>query len=263
MMETDTAAVPPIVHLVRHAQGYHNLTTANYDMPDPSITPYGIKQCQQLSQTFQHHSSTKVVVASPIRRTLYTALNSFKPELSKAVRIIALPELQETSDLPCDTGSEVKILEDEFQDQPVDLSLVKEGWNSKKGKWAPTSEAIKARAREARLWLRSRTEGDIVVVTHGGFLHYLTQDWTNSKKFSGTGWSNCEYRSYSFAEDDDPDASLIETYESRSRRSRTEKPSTQTERSQFEQTTVQDWDKESHQATSSKGKDDRDWIGAY
>lgn len=60
-----------------------------------------------------------------------------------------------------------------------------EGWNSKRGRWASNAPAIEKRAREARVWLRelgrrAEKEGmedvNIVVVTHGGFLHYFTDD---------------------------------------------------------------------------------------
>ena len=101
------------------------------------------------------------------------------------MQVIALPELQETSDLPCDTGSDVDTLRKEMQAKPVNLSLVHDGWNDKKGKWAPDAEAIENRAREARQWLKARPEKEIVVVTHGGFLHYFTEDWTDSGKFWG------------------------------------------------------------------------------
>ena len=92
--------------------------------------------------------------------------------------VIALPEVCETADVPCDTGSDIAVLKEEMKDQPVDLSLVKEGWNVKTGKWAPTADAVEKRAREARQWLKARPEQEIVLVTHGGFLHYFTQDWS-------------------------------------------------------------------------------------
>lgn len=65
------------------------------------------------------------------------------------------------------------------------MGLVHEGWNSKSGRWASNAPAIEKRAREARVWLRelgvrAEKEGmqdvNIVVVTHGGFLHYFTDD---------------------------------------------------------------------------------------
>lgn len=97
------------------------------------------------------------------------------------MKIIALPEIQETSDLPCDTGSDIEVLRNVFAGENVDFGKVERGWEGKRGRWAATSEAIERRAREARVWLRERgrcgegEEGDVVVVTHGGFLHFLTE----------------------------------------------------------------------------------------
>lgn len=181
------------IYLVRHAQGYHNLNTANHALPDPDLTPLGEQQCRDLRANFPYHSKITHLVASPLRRTLYTCLLSFADEVEKkGIKVVAQPLLQETSDLPCDTGSDPAKLEKEFGEKgQVDLSLVEEGWNNKKGKWAPEAEAVEKRAREARLWLRDVTmkaEGDevhVAIVTHGGLLHYFTEDWTDCDKFVG------------------------------------------------------------------------------
>lgn len=105
---------------------------------------------------------------------------------------MALPEIQETSNLPCDTGSDPAKLNEEFGEAgKVDLSLVKDGWNDKQGRWAAEASAIEKRAKDARIWLRemaSKSEGEevhIAIVTHGGFLHYFTEDWSESEKFVG------------------------------------------------------------------------------
>lgn len=181
----------PRVHLVRHAQGFHNLSVANHSMHDPLLTPLGEDQCRTLSKAFPYTDKIDLVVASPLKRTIYTALYSFpEPIEKKHLKVIALPELQETSDLPCDTGSEPAEVEREFRGKPVDLSTLQtsEGatWNSKKGRWAPHAEAIQVRAREAREWLLKRPEKEIAVVTHGGFLHYFTEDWAGHDKFQGS-----------------------------------------------------------------------------
>ncbi|EEQ83626.2 phosphoglycerate mutase [Blastomyces dermatitidis ER-3] len=224
----------PIIHCVRHAQGFHNLSHANHIIPDPLLTPHGESQCRDLSAEFPHHSQIDLVVASPLRRTIYTALLAFEDQIkNKGLTIIALPEIQETSDVPCDVGSDLTVLQKEVDDNglPVDLKLVGEDWNSKKEKWAPSAEAIANRAREARRWLKARPEKEIVIVTHGGFLHYFTEDWEDSTLYQGTGWRNTEYRTYTFAASVDQDdlygrpvdgdnASIIETRESRTRRGR-------------------------------------------
>jgi broad specificity phosphatase PhoE len=147
----------PKIHLVRHAQGFHNLCQANSTIHDPLLTPRGKEQCAELQNNFPYHSGVDLIVSSPIRRTLYTSLLSFEHDIkTKGLTIIALPEIQETSDLPCDTGSSPDELAQEFAGKPIDFSLVKHGWNVKTGRWSPSKEAIAQRALEAREWLIRR-----------------------------------------------------------------------------------------------------------
>lgn len=49
------------------------------------------------------------------------------------MKLVALPDVQETSDVPCDTGSDPEVLEREFVEKrlPVDLGLLRDGWNNK------------------------------------------------------------------------------------------------------------------------------------
>jgi broad specificity phosphatase PhoE len=107
----------------------------NHALPDPVLTELGKKQCHELMEKFPYHSDVELVVASPLRRTIYTALLGFKPvfEERKEMKLIALPEAQETSDVPCDTGSDPAVLKKEFEEcsLSVDLSLLEEGWNIK------------------------------------------------------------------------------------------------------------------------------------
>ncbi|KAI9750581.1 MAG: hypothetical protein M1835_001368, partial [Candelina submexicana] len=222
------------IHLVRHAQGEHNLSPSLHHLADPILTRIGETQCRSLAERFPYHSPSLLVAASPLRRTIYTALLAFERDLDGEKKVVALPEAQETSDLPSDTGSPLGFLKGEMEGKKVDLTLVKEGWDSKKGKWAPTAEAITARAKETRLWLRNREENEIVLVSHGGFLHYLTEDWTGVSQFQGTGWENAEFRTYNFSSVDDSNASLVETEESRSRRH--EKPLSKEEQTQLKET---------------------------
>ncbi|CZT20401.1 uncharacterized protein RCC_06261 [Ramularia collo-cygni] len=184
-----------------------------------SVNSHKTEQCHILQQTFPYHN-VDLIVASPLKRTIYTALLGFEDVLKNNtnLKVICMPELQETSDLPCDTGSSLEVLAKEFEGKPVDLSLVTPGWNDKKGKWAPNPDAINERAQAARKWLMARPEKAIVLVTHGGFLHYFTEDWADVQKFAGTGWANTEVRSFNFAINESDPAHLIETEASRSKR---------------------------------------------
>lgn len=74
-----------------------------------------------------------LVVSSPLRRAIYTGLEGFSDVERQGRRLMALPDLQEISSLPCDVGSSVRDLRVEMEGQglPVDLSLVGESWREK------------------------------------------------------------------------------------------------------------------------------------
>lgn len=221
------------------------------------LTPLGEEQCEALRNTnFPDQSNISLVVASPLCRTLQTASLMFGEALKTNTKcsplILALPDTQETSDDLCDVGSDPEVLRRIVADNkwPVDLAHIHDGWNNKtlQSRYSPHSSAIAARARDARLLLRRKIRelvenasggdggGDcdaedapqvvVVLVTHGGFLHYFTDDWEDSFQFPGTGWHNCETRSYTFEDGftddrddvDGDDARLTETMESRRRR---------------------------------------------
>jgi broad specificity phosphatase PhoE len=233
----------PVIHCVRHGQGFHNLGAGFYSLHDPRLTQLGEEQCESLRTTaFPDQSNISLITASPLCRTLHTASLTFRPALTSngkcPPQILALPDAQETTDEPCDTGSDPTLLSSIAAENkwPVDLSLIKDGWNVKtmENRYSPHSSAINARVRDTRLLLRQKiremvengdVDAHVVLVTHGGYLHYFTDDWEDSYRYPGTGWHNCETRSYAFEEDfmtdADGEARLIETTESRQRRGKT------------------------------------------
>jgi broad specificity phosphatase PhoE len=225
--------------LVRHAQGYHNLGPEHHVIPDPVLTDLGHAQCAKLQETYftpDRQKTISLITASPMTRTIQTAWDTFRPALTMNGKckpeMLAIPDAQETSDFPCDTGSDLPVLEKRAAENgwPIDLSLLDDKWNIKtlKNRYSPASRLIKARARDCRRLLRQKARelvaaGDedvqIVLVTHGGYLHYLTHDWEDADKWLGTGWDNTEYRPFifekEFESDEDPEAYIVETMENR------------------------------------------------
>jgi broad specificity phosphatase PhoE len=107
----------------------------NWNITDPQITEKGKTQCKTLREDFPYHSTVELVVASPLRRTIRTALEGFAPvfEKKKDLKLILNADLQETSDFPCDIGSNVASLRKEFEHSSVslDFDLVPDNWNRK------------------------------------------------------------------------------------------------------------------------------------
>lgn len=207
---------PRAVHFIRHAEGYHN-SEHNENIPDPDLTPKGKEQCKKLSQTFPYFDRIDLVCASPIRRAIQTALISMDPWLQSGKRnILALPLAQEATDLPANTPSDVQRLQKEFGDvcNFHRCSDVYTDFNTKKGKWASDGDSLKARALELRRFLRDCDEQEIVVVSHGDFLHYVSGDLDENDCQTHGDWQNTETRSYRFYPVGHEDALLQETEES-------------------------------------------------
>lgn len=122
----------PIVHFVRHAQGVHNLSHSNHHLLDPELTPLGEKQARALGATFPALENIQLILSSPLRRTIQTALLAFPSQVGNgALQVIAWPEVQEASDLNCDTGSDLLDIKAKFEKLPVDFTLVEPGWHIK------------------------------------------------------------------------------------------------------------------------------------
>lgn len=194
--------MPVTIHLVRHAQGLHNLCRENESIHDPRLTELGEQQCETLRAQFPHHKQVTRLFASPLRRTLQTCLLAFgyrdTEDTLQQPPVVAIPEFQEVADSPCDTGSESAVLKQEFQSL-VDLHCVYDGWNSTSEwvSWPVKAEALRARATKARKVLREMLQyaGDddhVVVVTHGAFLHFLTNDYHGVQPARGNTptWNN-------------------------------------------------------------------------
>jgi broad specificity phosphatase PhoE len=250
-----------ILHCIRHAQGTHNIGHENWTLPDPSLTPVGEEQCVSLRQKhFSSRPKLKLVAASPMTRTLQTALLIFELVLQKKIhsgldQILALPDIQETTEYPCDLGSNLELLRCKVERNgwPINLERVEEGWNVKtpSGRYGANSHAIQRRAHDTRrlLWkLASEMVDDdsidveLALVSHGSYLHFLTDDWEDSTKYTYTGWQNCEMRSYTLSVHQNGRVTFAETGDSRNRRGLTNpRPSADRQRQLFLET-MQKWE---------------------
>ncbi|RYC59094.1 hypothetical protein CHU98_g7109 [Xylaria longipes] len=173
--------MPVTIYLVRHAQSIVNVS-GDGTHRDPELTELGHKQCADLgADVAATLDRIDKVFASPMQRTIQTALRVF-PEYKD--KIILLPELQERGTIPCaecDIGSDPEFLLEKFGDTRLDFSHVTEDWTDKgPGSFYAPENAVE-RARSARQFIREAakpfegTNACIVVVTHGRFIQFLTQ----------------------------------------------------------------------------------------
>jgi broad specificity phosphatase PhoE len=207
---------PLAVHFVRHAEGYHN-SENNENIPDPDLTSKGREQCEHIAKIFPFFDRIDLVCASPIRRAIQTAMISMEPYLQCGKRqILVLPLAQEATAKPANTPSDINRLKGEFGDvanfhRCLDTYT---DYNTKQGRWAPDGTSLETRALELRRFLRDREEEEVVVASHGDFLHYVTGEINDDGTQAKGWWQNTEFRSYRFFPVGHNDALLQETEES-------------------------------------------------
>ncbi|TID27390.1 phosphoglycerate mutase-like protein [Venturia nashicola] len=170
----------------------------DYSLHDPVLSDLGIEQCKQLhehlikNETLYH--DVQLIVVSPMRRTLQTADIALSDLIKKQKVDVKLDGgWQETSDMPCDTGSPLPTISAEFPQ--FDFSKVDPGYPTKQGPYAFTRSAVLQRGQTVLRSLHRRPERVIIVVSHSGFLRTAV----TSKQFG-----NADYRIYDFDEHVEP-----------------------------------------------------------
>lgn len=201
------------IYLVRHAESEHNISK-DFSHHDPPLTTLGHTQAAQLPRTFPNPERIAAVVTSPLRRAIQTSLAGFSHILDKryfdqasgsgienGIALLLDPDLQERSSLPCDTGSQRSVLEKEFLN--LDLTQLDENWEAKTGPYAADDDSVRTRAARAREKLKQiatdlggNERKDIVVVTHGMFMKYLSGE--EDIDLPKAGW-----KSYTFKNDEE------------------------------------------------------------
>lgn len=195
------------VFFVRHGEALHN-ATGDLSIRDPRLTPLGRSQAGSVKSTstaILEGRELALVVASPMRRALETALLAFgdeaKGDQAKRLKFVAHPDAQEAGAHPSDTGSDAAELKAEFGDA-VDLELCTAQWFTKtapfdlrRGERDPIGISdLRVRLDRLTQWLLARPEHTIALVAHHGvFAHLLGIELANCEVIEASldnkGWS--------------------------------------------------------------------------
>mmetsp|Transcript_33503 Transcript_33503/g.48590 ORF Transcript_33503/g.48590 Transcript_33503/m.48590 type:complete len:232 (-) Transcript_33503:60-755(-) len=198
-----------LVHFVRHAQGEHNVAgeadpARGYlreDLVDASLTDLGLKQCNTLRstpQTIKSVARSKLVLVSPMNRTLQTAQACFNGLVN--CPWIALETLREQTGMhPCDRRSSKSELQSKYptinfenivhENDPLYFNFT----NCRE----PTDQ-VTARGLEFLKWLKTIPEDEFIVVSHHRYLYCLFTEAIQIHPVvdESPHFSNCEMRSY-------------------------------------------------------------------
>ncbi|KAJ7355816.1 histidine phosphatase superfamily [Mycena albidolilacea] len=172
------------IHLLRHGQAIHNVQRG-YPFRDPPLTDQGLAEARAVSLDFQ----PDLVICSPMNRTINTAL-AVLPDLLSQSAVEIWPDMREAHDAICNKGVSRAELSAAFPD--LDFSRCNEEWDYEDH----SHDAATRRAERVRTVLAERSEQNILLVGHRGFIDYLV---------AGPQFANCELRSYRFG----PDNTLV------------------------------------------------------
>ncbi|GMY17475.1 phosphoglycerate mutase-like protein 1 isoform X1 [Fagus crenata] len=223
------------LHLVRHAQGIHNVegeknheAHLSYDFFDANLTPLGWSQVDNLHKHVHASGLSKkidLVVVSPLLRTMQTAVgvfggeaymdgvnvpplmvantgNSDHPAISSlnSPPFVAVELCREHLGVnPCDKRRSIREYHPLFP--AIDFSLLESDDDIL---WKPDirekNEEVAARGLNFLKWLWTRKEKEIAIVTHGGFLFHTLNAFGNDchpsmKSEICKNFANCELRS--------------------------------------------------------------------
>ncbi|VFQ62273.1 unnamed protein product [Cuscuta campestris] len=228
------------IHLVRHAQGFHNVEgekdRAAYLSPhlfDANLTPLGWEQADNLRKHV--HSSglfkkVELVVTSPLLRTMQTAVGVFGGEdhadgiqdpplmvanagsssrpaiLSlRCPPFLAMELCREHIGVHwCDKRRSISEYKPSFP--AIDFSLIEDDDDTLwKEDIRETNEEVAKRGSNFLKWLWTRKEKEIAVVTHSGFLIHTLSEFGNDchpnvKSEICRPFKNCELRSIVIAD---------------------------------------------------------------
>jgi broad specificity phosphatase PhoE len=197
-----------LVHLVRHCRAWHKYNFLSqlksdvcsliprgdeylYQIHDPGLTPGGHKEARLFAQRYPHLQAPQIILASQLRRCLQMALEiksylaEARPDLG-SIRIVAHPDLQEVSIRPCDTGSPLDVLRAEFPIIEFPDTVFPEIYprsmevkvNKRNTIFDDTPALLAARADRIREYIKNDLdETEIIVISHGSFLHFLLNQW--------------------------------------------------------------------------------------
>ena len=193
-----------IVHFLRHAEGFHNQATEdglnqqNSEFYDASLNSVGVDQCAKLNNATAHiFNDVQLLLISPLRRTIQTAIFTF-PQLLHRIPWIAVEILREqTSKNPADHRHSVSQQSLNFPHISFENMEGDEDTVQRKYPDGEPDAHVVERAAVFLRYLANRPEKEVIVVSHGNYLfHLFNHVLTNVGEEQKVYFQNCEIRSF-------------------------------------------------------------------
>ena len=162
-----------------------------HQIHDPGLTPGGRSDARLFVKNYPHLQYPRIILTSHLRRTLQMAveikscLEEKRPDLG-CIPIVAHPDLQEVSNRQCDTGTPLDVLRQEFPQIEFPGTVFPDEYPRSAHSKPPKKDTafddvphlLAARGRRIREYIKYQLdETEIILVSHGSFLHFLLNRW--------------------------------------------------------------------------------------
>uniref|UniRef100_A0A7S2HD81 Uncharacterized protein n=1 Tax=Haptolina brevifila TaxID=156173 RepID=A0A7S2HD81_9EUKA len=187
---TPTLSSGKKIFFVRHGEGEHNVASASgnqaaYLIADAQLSSKGVEQSMKLMQhpafcsASGHMCVPELLVVSPLRRTMLTAILGFNSDTP----IILRPDMQENGLTPADCAQPdlgIEMLRKQGRTSLCDMyESLPEDWHIKGSLW---KRSVSQRFATILEWLETRPEQSIVVVGHHDFFRCtLNESFENAE----------------------------------------------------------------------------------
>ncbi|KAJ3944756.1 uncharacterized protein N0V96_004770 [Colletotrichum fioriniae] len=171
--------MPPTIVLIRHAQALHN----DWNIHDPDLSSLGLDQCQELKENLSQRFADEtdaIIIVSPMRRTIQTALLSLDWLIKKGVPIQADARWQ--GNKPYNPPA---IRDPIYPNKTLPAGAL----------YAFNREAILGRGQSGLQNVYERKEKLVFIVSHSGFLR---------AGVTGYWFFNADYRIFEFEKSGTP-----------------------------------------------------------
>ncbi|CAL9214356.1 unnamed protein product [Arabidopsis halleri] len=209
------------LHLVRHAQGIHNIALEeegekpeSEKLFDAHLSPKGLQQVSERRNQILESgllNTIELVISSPLRRAMETSIGIFRgqedvnisddfPKANNFPPIVALEICRERMGLyPCDRRASITTRRTCFPE--IDFTMIESDedalWQDKERE---KLEDVATRGLHFVKWLWERPENEIAIVSHGIFLQQTLRALHEKvgiplEDSLLTRFANCELRS--------------------------------------------------------------------
>jgi len=191
------------LYLIRHGFSLHNElyhkigvdAFRRKEVVDAPLTFLGQQQSIELGQQWKEKHKVDLVLVSPLKRTLETAVNIFGDTKTPIICLEFLREYPIGKDT-CNQRSSIFQMKDEFPQ--IDFESIMYDKDMYWTEEAETLDGLKDRIKQMKLYIKDRSETNIAIVGHSSYLGQFKDNHISYMENGESDLKHCHPYEYTF-----------------------------------------------------------------